>query len=171
MHLTPPLSPTRDRWGLTVTWLVALMLTSCSAGSGPVSPSDQGEPTCSASLDIVIMVGDEALPATLTDTSTTDQFAQMLPLELDLRDPMGQAFAGSLPGDPLQVPERELGLDPSAGGVYYAPDSQTIALYYDDLGHTVPPPGWALLAELTPSGVATLAGTGRRVRVSIDSCP
>jgi hypothetical protein len=170
MPRTLPLPPTLNRRGPTVTWLVALMLTSCSAGSGPVSPSAQSEPTCSASLDIVITLGDEALPATLTDTSTTDQFAQMLPLELALRDPMGQAFSGSLPGDPLRVPDGGLALDPSAGGVYYAPDSHTIALYYDDLGQTVPPPGWALLAELSPSGVATLAGTGRHVRVSIDSC-
>lgn len=94
-----------------------------------------------------------------------------MPLTLDLRDPLGQAVSGPLPDKSMQVVDSELRLDPHEGGVYYAPDSHTIALYDNDLSQSVPPPGWALLAELTPTAVATLAAAGRHIQVGIESCP
>lgn len=83
---------------------------------------------------------------------------------------MGQAFTGPMPGPRLQVTDSELQRHPSAGGVYYEPESHAIATYYDDLGQGVPPPGLVLLAELTPSGVDTLAGSGRHIEVTIEPC-
>ena len=149
--LTPRIATT------TAAGLIALLLASCSVAATPSSPSGVEDATCDQPTDIVIQLGDRVLRATPADTSVADQFLQALPMVLDLRDPMGQAMSGPLPGEPMAVADNELVLDPAEGGVYYAPDSHTIALYYADLGQTVPPPGWALIAELTPSGVTNLA--------------
>lgn len=171
MRKTPPFLTFTPRIATTTAaGLLALLLASCGVAATPSSPSGEDDPTCGRSADLVIQLGDRVLPATAADTSVADQFLQALPMVLDLRDPMGQAMSGPLPGEPMAVADDELVLDPDEGGVYYAPDSHTIALYYADLGQTVPPPGWALIAELPPSGVATVADAGRHVQVSVRSC-
>ncbi|WP_420112455.1 cyclophilin-like fold protein [Pseudactinotalea sp.] len=153
----------------TAAGLVVFLLASCADGAGRATP-DQVDPTCDGSSEVAVTVEGVALSATLADTTVSDRFARLMPLELNLSDPMGQAFSGPLPGGPLEVADGDLLLDPSEGGVYYAPDSHTVAFYYDDLGQSVPPPGWALLAELEPAGVEVLAATGRDARVSIEHC-
>ena len=78
---------------------------------------------------------------------------------------MGQAKSGRLPR--RSTPPARPRPDPDAGGIYYVPDSQTLAVFYDDLGQTVPPPGLIRLGavdgDLTP-----VAAAGNRVRVRID---
>ena len=66
------------------------------------------------------------------------EFAALLPLTLDLRDPMGQAKSGPLPAR-IDDHRRRTVIDPDAGGIYYVPDERMIAIFYDDLGQTVPP--------------------------------
>jgi hypothetical protein len=64
----------------------------------PVTPTS----TSTDSVRIVLRFGNETAAATRADTSAGREFAAMLPLELDLRDPMGQAKSGPLPR-PLDV--------------------------------------------------------------------
>ena len=64
----------------------------------PVTPAS----TSTGSIRIVLRVGNETAAATLADTPAAREFAAMLPLELDLRDPMGQAKSGPLPR-PLDI--------------------------------------------------------------------
>ena len=98
------------------------VLAGCSVQLGrpstPVSTSPNTPVTPpSASTDsvrIVLRFGDETAAATLADTPAAREFAAMLPLELDLRDPMGQAKSGPLPR-PLDVSGTDPVFDPAVG--------------------------------------------------------
>lgn len=105
------------------------------------------------------------VPATLSDSAAGREFAALLPLTLDVRDPMGQAKSGHL-RTPLTASDDAMVTDPEVGGLYYVPDSQMVAVFYDDLAQSVPAPGLirlgAVTGDLTPIGAA-----GNRVRVRV----
>ncbi|GAA0462864.1 hypothetical protein Ade02nite_29480 [Paractinoplanes deccanensis] len=89
----------------------------------------------------------------------------MLPLTVPLRDVWGQAKSGPLP-EPLDPAGETPIHDPAPGEIYYWPSTGVIALYYDDLGQTVPAPGLIRLGRLD-SGAGVLAGAGRRLTLRI----
>ena len=93
---------------------------------------------------VVLRFDEEVVAVSLADTASARQFAAMLPLDLDLRDPMGQAKSGQLPS-PIDIAGADRVTDPAVGEMYYWPDSATIAIFYDDLGQSVPPPGMVRL--------------------------
>jgi hypothetical protein len=117
------------------------------------------------SVRIVLQFGDEFATATLSDTPAAGEFAAMLPLQLKLRDPMGQAKSGPLPR-PIDAAGGEPVFDPAVGGIYYSPPSGTFAVFYDDLGQSVPDPGLVRLGTVD-SGADRIAEAGNRLAVQI----
>ena len=57
--------------------------------------------------------------------------------------------------------------DPVPGEIYFWPQSDVLAIYYDDLGQTVPAPGLIRLGAVT-TGLDTLADAGRWITVRIE---
>ncbi|SDS83226.1 hypothetical protein SAMN04488543_2467 [Friedmanniella luteola] len=108
----------------------------------------------------VLQLADGPVDIALEDTSAGRQLAALLPLRLTFRDPMGQAKSARLPR-PLTVPGSDRVLDPEGGALYYWPPSQDLAILYDDLGQTVPPPGLVRLGTVT-SGLTLTASAGIR---------
>lgn len=104
---------------------------------------------------------------TLEDTPAARAFAAMLPLRLTLNDPMGQAKSGQLP-----LPIHDTGAkpvtSPRVGELYYWAPSHRVAIFYADLGQTVPPPGLVRLGSVD-SGLASISATGNRFPVRIES--
>ncbi|MEV4019971.1 cyclophilin-like fold protein [Nonomuraea angiospora] len=166
-HLTSPLSTSGPPPGSSP---------GLSPGSSPGSPPGSSPGALPGTLPdtvsvasgtpVVLRFGDQAVTATLTDTPPSRQFAAMLPLTVQLTDAWGQAKAGPLPrsltadgGTPVH--------DPTPGEVYFWPSSALIAVYYDDLGQTVPDPGLVRLG-VVKTGLDTLAQAGKRVTVLIE---
>ena len=123
-------------------------------------------PPSTGSVRIVLRFGDDLAAATLADTPEAREFAATLPLELDLRDPMGQAKSGPLP-QPIDVGGVEPVFSPTAGQIYYSAPSATFAVFYADLGQSIPDPGLVRLGTVD-TGLDRLAGAGNRFTVRID---
>jgi hypothetical protein len=90
----------------------------------------------------------------------------MLPLQMILRDPMGQAKSGRLPR-PLDVTGVEPVFNPALGQIYYWGPSDTLAIFYEDFGHSVPDPGLVRLGAVD-TGIDRIAGAGNRFTVRIE---
>ena len=151
--------------------LLIMAAAGCAAGVAPLSSSDPGSTVSSAASPtgqpIVVRFGDKVVvPATLADTDAGRDFAALLPVTVLLRDPMGQAKSGRLPA-PLPPVGAAPVTDPDAGGIYYVPGSQTLAVFYDDLGQTVPSPGLIRLGAVD-GDLASVASAGNRIRVLVD---
>ena len=58
---------------------------------------------------------------------------------------------------------------PLPGGIYYWPDTGTLAVYYDDLGQSVPPPGLIRLGTVDTGVVDQIAEAGGLFAVRIDA--
>jgi hypothetical protein len=156
---------------------LAVMLTGCSVstpggGSDQTVPVSQPAPTVLTSpgtsadaLRIVLPVGDGLATATLDDTPAAREFAAMLPLQLNLHDPMGQAKSGQLPRR-IDLSGADPVFDPSVGEIYYWPPSGDIGIVYDDLGQSVPQPGMVRLGILD-SGLDAIASAGNRFIIRI----
>jgi len=155
---------------------LAAVLTSCSASSGGPGPTiavDQtqssqahasGDSAYGSRLDL--RVGNELATATLDSTPAARAFAAMLPLRLSLHDPMGQAKSGKLPYR-LDASGAQRVNDPEEAGIYYWPPTGDIAIFYDDLGQSVPPPGMIRLGSVD-SGLAKIASAGNQFTVWIN---
>ena len=128
----------------------------------PVTPMS----TQSDSVRVVLRFGDETAAATLADTPAARELAAMLPLELDLRDPMGQAKSGPLLR-PLDVSGTDPVFDPAIGQIYYSAPSSTFAVFYTDLGQSVPEPGLVRLGAVD-TDLERIADAGNRFTVRID---
>jgi hypothetical protein len=122
--------------------------------------------TSTGSIRIVLRVGNETAAATLADTPAAREFAAMLPLELDLRDPMGQAKSGPLPR-PLDIRGTEPVFDPTVGQIYYSAPSSTFAVFYADFDQTIPGQGLVPLGTVD-TGIEWIADAGNRFTVRID---
>jgi hypothetical protein len=114
---------------------------------------------------IVLQLPHGTATAVLADTPAAHQLGAMLPVRLSLHDRMGQAKSGLLP-TPLQTTRAERTLDPEVGGIYYWPPSGDLAVFYDDLGQTVPPPGLVRIGTIT-GGLPAVADAGRGCDVSL----
>ena len=118
------------------------------------------------SVRIVLRFGDESAAATLVDTPAAREFAAMLPLELNLHDPMGQAKSGPLPR-PLDISGTDPVFDPTVGQIYYSPAASTFAIFYADLGQSIPDPGLVRLGAVD-TDLDRIAQAGNRFTVRID---
>src|SRR5512133_3857969 len=157
--------------------MLRVMLAGCAIG-GPGSGSDQALPAAATAppvltsprastgaLRVVLRLSNGLATATLDDTPGAREFAAMLPLQLELHDPMGQAKSGPLPrridsagGVPV--------FDPAVGEIYYSAPSNTFAIFYDDLGQSIPDPGLVWLGTVN-SSTDRIAEAGNRVTVQI----
>ena len=124
----------------------------------PVAVSESSPLNTAPGLGIVLRVGARPVAVSLTDTAASRRLAAMLPAALELDDSWGQAKTGRLP-QPLPAEDAARVLKPMVGGVYYWPGTQTLAVYYDDLGQSVPPPGLVALGAVV-TGLDAVADAG-----------
>jgi hypothetical protein len=156
---------------------VIAVLAGCSVGSVAVgddtavsatqrSSRDVAPAVSTDSVRIELRFGDELATATLAGSPAAREFAAMLPLQVNLRDPMGQAKSGRLPR-PLDVTGVEPLFNPAVGQIYYWAPSDTLAIFYEDFGHSVPDPGLVPLGAVD-AGIDRIAAAGNRFTVRID---
>lgn len=112
-------------------------------------------------LPVVLRLGDHTVAAMLADTPAAREFAAMLPVTLVLHDAWGQATVGRLP-HPLDTDGAARVFKPTPGGIYYWSDTADLAVYYDDLGQSVPPPGLIYLGTVD-NGLSDITGASGRV--------
>jgi hypothetical protein len=93
------------------------------------------------------------------------EFAAMLPLQLELHDLMGQAKSGPLPR-PIVAAGGEPVFDPAVGEIYYSVKSSTFAIFYEDLGQSIPDQGLIRLGTVDTS-TDRIANGGNRLMVQI----
>jgi hypothetical protein len=138
-----------------------------TAGSNTTVPSTVVSPpsASNSSVRIVLRFGDEFATATLSDTPAAREFAAMLPLQLKLRDPMGQAKSGPLPR-PIDAAGGEPVFDPAVGEIYYSANSSTFAIFYEDLGQSIPDPGLIRLGTVDTT-TDRIAEAGNRLTVQM----
>ena len=135
---------------------------STATPSMPATPT----PNSTSLVRIVLRFGDESAAATLADTPVAREFAAMLPLQLNLHDPMGQAKSGPLP-QPIDVGADEPVFNPTVGQIYLSAASSTFAIFHDDLGQSIPDPGLVRLGAVD-AGLDRIAHAGNRFTVQID---
>jgi hypothetical protein len=140
------------------------------AGTNTTAPSRSpvvSQPSASTgSVRVVLRFGDEFATATLSDTPAAREFAAMLPLQLKLRDPMGQAKSGPLPR-PIDAAGGEPVFDPAVGEIYYSGPSSTFVIFYDDLGQSIPDPGLVRLGTVD-TRTDRIAAAGNRLTLQIN---
>ena len=90
----------------------------------------------------------------------------MLPLRVSLGDPWGQAKSGALPS-PVDVTGAATVVDPRVGELYYWAPSQTIAIFHDDLGQSIPPPGLVRLGVVS-DGLSQISKSRNSFSVRIE---
>ena len=117
-------------------------------------------------MRIVLRFGDESAAATLADTPAAREFAATLPLQLDLRDPMGQAKSGPLPR-PLDVSGAEPVFDPAVGQIYYSAPSARSRSSTPTLVSPSLIRAWCRLGTVD-TGMDRIADAGNRFPVRID---
>ena len=117
-------------------------------------------------MRVVLRFGDEVATATLSDSPAAREFAAMLPLQLKLKDPMGQAKSGQLPR-PIDASGVAPIFDPAVGEIYYSADGSTLAIFYDDLGQSIPDPGLVRLGTVD-TGMDRIAEAGNRFTVTVE---
>jgi hypothetical protein len=121
------------------------------------------------SVRIELVASDEIAIATLDDTPEARAFAAMLPITVDMEDPFGQAKTGRLPRAlPLDAPERSRSY--AAGDLAYWSPSGRIAVVYDALGRSVPPPGLVRLGTVQ-TGLEAIASAGNDFTMTIRRGP
>ena len=164
----------RIRCHAAVAVVAAVVAAGCSTGgdaadtggAGLASSSPSVAVSVTSGLPVVLRFGDHAVAATLADTAAATELAAMLPLRVTLSDAWRQAKSGRLP-HPVRVQGTERTLRPVPGGIYYWPDTAALAVYYDDLGQSVPPPGLIRVGAID-AGLDEIAAAGRQVTVQID---
>jgi len=151
----------------------AVVVAGCSTGSDAAdtvgaarASSSPAAVSGTSDVPVVLRFGDHAVPATLASTAAATELAAMLPLRVTLSDAWRQAKSGRLP-HPVRVQGTGRTLRPVPGGIYYWPDTAALAVYYDDLGQSVPPPGLIRLGAVD-TGLDEIAGAGRQVTVHIE---
>ncbi|GIF74639.1 cyclophilin-like fold protein [Asanoa siamensis] len=143
------------------------VLSGCSTLAGPAP--DSTLPAAPSGAGVVLRFDGQTVTAALADTPAAQEFTAMLPLTVRLRDVWGQAKSGRLPHT-LAVEGAAPIHDPTPGEIYFWPSTEVLAIYYADLGQTVPAPGLVRLGVVN-AGLDQLAGAGRQVTVRIERQP
>jgi hypothetical protein len=154
--------------------VVLAVMAGCSSVGGATdtvagvaaSPSSSAAVANAPTVPVVLDFGGHAVAATLADTPASRDFEAMLPVTLVLRDTWGQAKSGRL-RHLIRVDGAVWVSEPALGGIYYWPDPATLAVYYNDLGQSVPPPGLVRLGTID-AGLEQIADAGRQFTVRID---
>jgi len=121
-----------------------------------------------ASTRLVLRFDGHVATAILDDTPVARRFAAMLPMTLDLSDPLGQAKSGPLPNfRSLDVTGAGRTSRTLAGGLSYWSPSSKVVIVYNDLGQRVPAPGLVRLGVID-TGLQHIAAAGNDVTVQID---
>jgi len=120
-----------------------------------------------APAGVLLRLPNGSATITLDDTPTARAFAELLPLQLTLSDPMGQAKSGLLPHR-IDVTGATAVADPTVGLVYYWPPTGDLAIFYDDLGQSVPPPGLVPLG-VVDRGLTSISEAGNGFPVQIEA--
>jgi hypothetical protein len=116
-------------------------------------------------VGIQLVTGDETATATLDDTPQARAFAATLPITVEMEDPFGQAKTGRLPRAlALDHPERSRNY--AAGDLSYWSVNGSIAVVYDALGWSVPPPGLVRLGTVQ-TGLRAIATAGNHFTMTI----
>lgn len=158
------------------TLAVLLAFWSLPAGVGPDTPAPaaRGPVTAASALPravdlsrVVLHLPEASATIALDETPAARAFAAMLPLRLALSDPMGQAKSGPLP-DRIDVTGATRATDPVVGVLYYWPPTGDIAIFYEDLGQSVPGPGLVRLG-VVDDGLTAISQAGNRFPVHIDA--
>ena len=105
------------------------------------------------------MAGDDIATATLNDTPEARAFAATLPIAVDMQDPFGQAKTGA--GGHARFPSMtrsDLGAMPPAISHIGHPVAK-LAVVYDALGRSVPPPRLVRLGTVH-TGLEAIASAG-----------
>ncbi|HET7397810.1 MAG TPA: cyclophilin-like fold protein [Intrasporangium sp.] len=174
MNLAVPLGSRLRAAAALVPATLAVMLACWSPGGrvDPPVPAEQASATTTtapnhagASGLVLLRVPDGTATVTLDDTPAAQAFAAQLPLRLTLRDPMGQAKSGQLPSS-IDVTGARPVFHPRVGELYYWAPSHSVAIFCDDLGQSVPPPGLVRLG-VVESGLASIGTAGNRFPVQI----
>ena len=152
---------------VVATGLVGLGLSGAPLTTAPRSPVVVERPFAGqvGETPILLQLPHGTATAVLADTPAARQLAAALPVRLSLHDRMGQAKSGLLP-TPLDTAGAERTLEPEVGGIYYWPPTSEVAVFYDDLGQTVPPPGLVRLGTIT-DGLPAVVRAGRESGVSL----
>ena len=111
-----------------------------------------------AMFRIELVVGDEIAMVTLEDTPEARAFAAMLPITMEMEDPFGQAKTGRLPAA-LDVEDSRPSRSYATGDLSYWSPSGKLAVVYDALGRSVPPPGLVRLGNVQ-TGLEDIASAG-----------
>jgi hypothetical protein len=177
--MTPTLTPWIRRGAAGAALAIALiaLIIGCSTGSDSTtstavvraSSSTAVTPDVAPGMRVVLRFGDQNIAATLEETAASRELVAELPLAVEFRDAWGQAKAGRLP-HAVPVDGAARTLKPTVGGIYYWPDTAALAVYYDDLGQSVPPPGLIHVGTID-TGIDDIADAGRQVTVLIDRAP
>jgi hypothetical protein len=132
-------------------------------GSSPESSERDG-----TSLWIDLVAGDEIATATLDDTPEARAFAATLPITVEMEDRFGQAKTGLLPR-PVPLADAGRSRSYAAGDLSHWSPSGRIAVVYDTLGRSVPPPGLVRLGTVQ-TGLRAIASAGDDFTMTIRRC-
>jgi hypothetical protein len=135
-----------------------------TAGGPAVAEPVSGNPD-RGPVRIELVVGDEIATATLADSPEARDFAASLPIRVTMEDPFGQAKTGPLPSK-LDVEDATRSSSYRAGDLSYWSPSGKLAIVYDALGRSVPPPGLVRLGTVD-SGLRAIASAGNDVTMTI----
>jgi hypothetical protein len=173
MFVSPPLTWPR-RAVCAVLVVASLVLTAGCAIRQTAEPRPSESPSVSVAatsdvpMRVVIRFDGHVASGTLDDTAAGREFAATLPATLHLSDAMGQAKSGPLPqGMSLDVTGAERSLRPRVGELGYWSPSSMVAIFYDDLGQRVPPPGLVRLGTIG-TGLNDLGAAGNSFAVRIE---
>ncbi|QXT63797.1 cyclophilin-like fold protein [Tessaracoccus palaemonis] len=135
-----------------------LALPACSA---PMPAQSVDRPTAVSMTGTAAELerGSSGAAAVIDDTPAGRAFAASLPLTIDVGDSFGLALVGPLPSAP-SVNGLVRSTQFTLGEIAYAPDSGSLAVFYDDHGASVAPPGVVRLGVVTDGlhAVATASG-------------
>jgi hypothetical protein len=162
---------TRRRTTALVTAALLNLLAGCSIPAHPNPTPQRAQPdplSAAAGVPVLLRSGNWVATATMTDdTPAARQLAAMLPLTVPMKDVWAQAKSGLLP-DTLTGEGATPVHDPVPGEIYFWPHTEVIAIYYADLGQTVPDPGLIRLGTVD-TGLDNLAHAGRRFTLTIEA--
>ncbi|WP_147258597.1 cyclophilin-like fold protein [Pseudonocardia hierapolitana] len=152
--------------GVTAVAVAVAVLVGCATAGGTTDPAAAIPAPPVSGMQVVLRAGGHAVGATLADTPAARELAGMLPLTVELTDAWGQAKTGRLP-HPVTAEGAARTVQPVPGGIYYWPDTATLAVYYDDIGQSVPPPGLIHLGAVA-TGMDRITDAGSDVTVRIE---
>jgi hypothetical protein len=172
----------RPRRGAAASFAAAALVGLLAIATGPMAVPDvlhppgrgsvRGDAPAPAPIDragsrvrIELVAGDHIATALLDDSPQAHAFAAMLPVTVEMKDPFGQAKSGRLPR-PLAVAGSERSRSYAAGDLSFWSPSNSVAVVYDELGRSVPPPGLVRLGTVQ-TGLRDIASAGNDFTMTI----